>query len=150
MASTPPSSPTGAVVVDANVAVAIVSKESARESKASSELSAYSSKGFSFYAPGAIISETLFVLCRKHADGFLPAADYAQAVIDFELLMAQILPPPNGDASLISRAAAIADGYGCSRTADALYIALAEELGASMSADLVTFDADLPNQAARN
>ena len=64
--------------------------------------------------------------------------------------MASVLPPPNGEASLIHRAEQIGSGYGCSRSADGLYIALAEELTATRPTILLTFDQGLPNQAAAN
>src|SRR5271166_3204870 len=41
-------------------------------------------------------------------------------------------------------------GYGCSRSADGIYIALAEDLTARGTAELVTFDTGMPNQVAAN
>jgi hypothetical protein len=41
---------------------------------------------------------------------------------------------------LIRRAKEIQSGYGCSHSAYALYIALAEDLGKTGPAELVTFD----------
>ena len=57
--------PGGAVVIDANVAIAISSKEADREPKAKAELLRYSTAGHLFYAPGAIVAETLYILCGK-------------------------------------------------------------------------------------
>lgn len=54
------------------------------------------------------------------------------------------------EAALISRAKEIQDGYGCSRSTDSLHIALAEELVNSGLAEILTFDAGLINQAAKN
>jgi len=65
-------------------------------------------------------------------------------------LMRQIHPPPTGDKSLIERAEEIRGAFGCSRSADGIYLALAEELNAAMSTELVTFDAGMLNQAARS
>ena len=150
--TTPPAktSAAGAVVIDANICVAIATKEADREPQAHAELQAFAARGFACYAPGVIIAETLYVLCRKRHDGSLSAPDYAQALVDFELLLSRVLPPPNGDVSLTRRAFEIASGYGCSRSADGLYIALAEVLSAAVPTVLLTLDSDLPNQAAAN
>jgi len=51
---------------------------------------------------------------------------------------------------LIARAEEIRGGYSCRRSADGLYIALAEELSQSVPTELLTFDEDLPKQAAKN
>jgi predicted nucleic acid-binding protein len=64
--------------------------------------------------------------------------------------MSVTFPPPSGDAALIARAEQIRNGYGCSHSADGIYIALAEELSQSGATELLTFDTDLPKQAARN
>lgn len=64
--------------------------------------------------------------------------------------MQGILPPPRGDASLITRAEEVRSGYGCSRSADGIYIALAEELARQGPTNLLTFDQDLENQAKQN
>jgi predicted nucleic acid-binding protein len=42
------------------------------------------------------------------------------------------------------------DGYGCSRSSDGLYIALAEELVNTYDTEIVTFDKGFINQAAKN
>ncbi len=101
-------------------------------------------------APGVIVAETLYVLCGKKTSGSLSLPDYATAVATFDRIMASVLPPPNGDASLIRRAEQIGNGYGCIRSADGIYIALAEELTASRPTELLTFDQGCPNQAAAN
>ncbi len=150
--ATPPATPSlaGAVVIDANIAIAISSKESGREKRATVELQALATAGNLLYAPGVIVAETLFVLCRKHQDGILSAADYTHAIADFEHLLAAVLPPRDGDFALVSRAQHIGSGYGCSRSADGLYIALAEALSVITPTVLLTFDTDLPSQAAAN
>jgi predicted nucleic acid-binding protein len=150
MASNPANNPTGAVVVDANVLIALASREAGRAAKASGELTAYLGLGYLLYAPGVIITETMYVLCGKLSNGALSALDYPTAISTFQRTMRDILPPPHGDVSLIHRADQIRAGYGCSRSADAFYIALAEELGQYCPTVLLTFDKDLPNQVARN
>jgi predicted nucleic acid-binding protein len=102
MAMTLPSNQqTGAVVVDANVVISISARETATEATSSAALVHYSSVGYNFFAPGVIVSETLYVLCGKIKDGSLSVADHANAVLSFNKLMATILPPPAGDFSLI-------------------------------------------------
>ena len=48
------------------------------------------------------------------------------------------------------RANQICEGYGYSRSADALSIALAEELSQTTTTRLLTFDQGLPKQVAQN
>lgn len=150
MATTPPSSLPGAVVIDASIAVALAAKESRTEPVALAELRACSSRGDEFFAPGAIVAETLYVLCRKHQTGLLSAVDYAQAVTDFENFMSGLLSPPHGENTLIQRAYAIGAGYTCRHSADGIYIALAEQLTLMRPTILLTFDQDMPKQATRN
>ena len=83
-------------------------------------------------------------------EGKLTAAQYEKAVEDFNDYMAVILTPPAGDVPFIKRASEIRKSYGCSRTSDAIYIALAEELSQNGSVELLTFDAGMVNQAAKN
>ena len=64
--------------------------------------------------------------------------------------MQGILPSPRGDASLITRAEEVRSGYGCSRSADGIYIALAEDLSKTGPTKLLTFDQDLENQVKQN
>jgi predicted nucleic acid-binding protein len=149
MVSSPPSNP-GAVVIDANVAIALAAKETRRETAALAEMARFALLGYLWFAPGVIIAETFYILCGKKQRGELSAADYSTAVLGFQTIMNSIHPPQNGDRSLIARAEQIADNYGCSRSADGIYIALAEELSHTRSTVLLTFDRDMPNQAARN
>ncbi|HLK59640.1 MAG TPA: hypothetical protein VKU00_23975, partial [Chthonomonadaceae bacterium] len=88
---------------------------SGRDTLATAEITNYAQSGYQLYAPGVIVAETLFVLCGKKTSGSLSLADYATAVATFERIMASVLPPPNGDSSLIQRAEQIGSGYGCSR-----------------------------------
>ncbi len=92
----------------------------------------------------------LYALCQKCQAGLITPVEYDDAINEFEILLSSILPPPNGEVSLVQRAHAIANGYGCSRSADSAYIALAEQLSQARSTVLITFDKDLPKQAARN
>lgn len=139
---------TGAVVIDGSVAIAISASETGRDQKASAELVRYATADYAFYAPGVIVAETLYVLCGKLQQGLLTLAEHAQAVSDFQTLMTKILPPPSGEAAIILRAEAMRSGYGCSRSADGIYIALAEELTKSMPTVVLTFDQSMGKQAA--
>lgn len=137
-------------VIDANALIALCAKEPGRYLLVQAEIITSAQNGGLFYAPNIIVGETLYALRRKLTDNALTAAEYLQAVQSLSIRMAAILPPPNGEASLIRRASQICDGYGASRSADAIYIALAEELSQTYTARLLTFDQDLPKQAARN
>ena len=150
MTTTPVSIVPGAVVVDANVAVAISAKEADKETKAIDALDDYTSRDYELFAPGAISMEALYALCQKFKAGILTSVEYEDAVSNFEFLMDNIQPPPNGDVTIIRRAYEIGNGYGCSRSADGVYIALAEELARTRSSVLLTFDKELPKQAAKN
>ena len=138
------------VVVDANTMIALCAQEPLRYATAKAEIETYAQGGSLFYAPNIIVGESLYALRRKLTDSALTATEHAQAVQSLWVRMTAILPPPNGEASLILRAEQICAGYGASRSADALYIALAEELSQTGPTFLLTFDRDLPKQAARN
>jgi predicted nucleic acid-binding protein len=138
------------VVIDASVAAAICSKEALFEPVALAALSHYETDGYLFYSPGVIAAEVLYVLCRKLQDGFLDAVSYGESLVDLTSLLRSTLSMPYGDASLIQRAAAIRGSYTCKRSSDSLYIALAELLPQTRSTVLLTFDKELPKQAAAN
>jgi len=138
------------VVIDASTMIALCAKEPQRYTTAQREIENSAGNGSLFYAPNVIVSETLFALRRKLTDNALTSGEHAQAVQSFHVRMAAVLPPPHGEASLIIRADQICATYGASRSADALYIALAEELSQTYTTRLFTFDKDLPKQAARN
>ena len=142
--------PAGGLVIDASVAVAIAAREANRDASANSVLRAFSENSYCFYAPGAIITEVLYALCQKHQRAVLTDAEYDLAVTEFEILMRNVLPPPLGDSALIKGIHDLGKGYGCSRSADGAYITLAEQLTRIMPTELVTFDRELPKQAARN
>lgn len=139
----------GALVVDSNVLISICSKEVSYPT-AKQALTDYSARNWVFYAPGVIVSEVLFVLCRKLSDGSLTAAAYDEGIEMLKDQLAAILPPPRGDASLVQRAREIQSGYSCLHSADCLYVALAEELAVSCPAEFVTFDKRVVNVAAKN
>jgi predicted nucleic acid-binding protein len=141
-----PSNP-GAVVIDANILVSISSKEPTYTT-AEKALAEYALKNWAFYAPGVIVGECLYALCQKLQGGVITDAKYKTAIVILKGHVAAILPPPSGEASLIERATEIQRGYGCSRSADGLYIALAEELAKNGEAEFLTFDKAAVNQAA--
>jgi predicted nucleic acid-binding protein len=149
MATTPASNPPS-LIIDANVLIALCAKELDKYAVADAELTRRAQAGYVFYAPGVIVAECLYVLCKQLEVGSLSTADHAAAVADLCTYMGMILPPPGGDRTLVARAEQIRAGYGCSRSADGLYLALAEELTTSGSVELVTFDTHLPNQARVN
>ncbi|MCW5934586.1 MAG: type II toxin-antitoxin system VapC family toxin [Fimbriimonadia bacterium] len=122
-----------AIVVDANVIIAIASKETGRHHIAQTELTRYAQLGYVLYTPGVAIAETLYVLCQKQQKGLLTPVEYSQAIQDFEYLMQVILPSPQGDRYLIASGEQIRKGYGCSRSADSLYLALASQLLSKVS-----------------
>jgi predicted nucleic acid-binding protein len=139
-----------AVVLDANVSVSVCAREPTA-AKAQAEITRYLAGGAEFYAPGVLVAETLYVLCGKLQDGSLSPADHVLAVQDFDTMMrAFVHPPPGGDATLLLRAEAIRGTYTCRRSADGLYIALAEALAATRTTMLLTFDQEMSKQALRN
>jgi len=147
--SQPKLSSSGAVVIDANILISICSQEPTHAT-AESALADYTAKNWAFYAPGAILTEVLFVLCKKRQSGLIDALTYKKAVEDFNDYMSVILPPPSGDVALLLRAEEISNGYSCLHSTDGFYIALAEELTKSSVAEFVIFDKGVVNVAAKN
>ncbi|MGH9755986.1 MAG: type II toxin-antitoxin system VapC family toxin [Blastocatellia bacterium] len=143
-----PSNP-GAVVIDANILISICSKEPNYQT-AENALADYAAKGWVFFAPGAILTEVLFILCKKLQDGLLTAIEHQKAVEAFNDYMKMIHPTPLGDIPLILRAEEIRRGYSCLHSADGFYIALTEELAKSGAAEFLTFDKRVVNVAAHN
>lgn len=129
----------GAAVLDANIPIAIMAQE-VGEAVAQSALERYTRQGYELFAPGLIVSETLYVLCGKLHDGTLSSADHSLAITGFDVLMQDVRPTPDADGRLILRAEAIRGSYTCRRSADGVYIALAELLTASRPTILLTFD----------
>ena len=140
----------GSVVIDANVLIGLCAKEPDKFMTAETALQDYATQGWVFYAPHVIVSEVLYVLCNKLQNGLLTPSTYEEAIENFRDQMSAILPPPNGDASLIVRAKEIQANYGCSHSADGLYLALTEELGMNGATEFLTFDKGVPNQVATN
>ncbi len=150
MATSPPSNPP-CVTIDSNVLIAICCKEVGRHALADAELVNYASRGYEFFAPGCIVSECLYVLAEKvDRHKTLTPAEHAAALADLRTYMGMLLPPPSGDFSLTARAEQIRSGYGASRSADGIFIALAEELTASRTTEILTFDTELSKQAMKN
>ncbi|MCC6328311.1 MAG: type II toxin-antitoxin system VapC family toxin [Acidobacteria bacterium] len=139
----------GIVVVDASVIVSIVSKETSTHVATEEILNRYTIDGAEFFAPNVVISEVLFALCQKAANGILSEAGHQKAVNAFQDILAGI-SLANDEAGLISRAIEIRASYGCSRSSDSLYIALAERLAGNNSVEIFTLDAGMTNQAAKN
>ena len=139
---------TDAVVIDANVLIALCAQEADKYAVAKAAIEQRAQSGSQFFAPGVIVAETLFALCRKLMDGTLTLADHAKAVQSLHVRMTAILPPVNGDGALVERAEFMRGTYGCSRSADGLYLALAETLTQTGSAELITFDIALAAQAS--
>ena len=147
--SQPTQNSAGAVVIDANILVSICSKEPTCRT-AEDALDDYAAKNWAFYAPGAILTEVLFVLCKKLQDGILTEAEHEQAVKTFSDYMQGIRPSPEGDIRFIHRNEEIRKGYSCLHSADAFYIALTEDLAKSGPAEFLTFDKRVVNVAASN
>jgi predicted nucleic acid-binding protein len=149
MATVPTSSPPS-VTLDASFIIGYCAKEPRRYAKARAELARYARGGGAFFAPGVAVSESLFVFCRKLQEGSLTAAEHTQALLSFGALMQAVQPPPGGEFSLIPRAEQIRATYGCSRSADSIYLALVEKLTSFGNAEIVTFDSRMSNQAKKN
>ena len=136
------------VVVDASVAVAIAAREAGSEQIANIEMAALTGQGCEFFAPGVLLSESLYVLCKKRENGILSQAAYNQATLDLDTFLSFIQPSPTGDFGLSTRASVIHGAYSCRRSADAIYIALADSMSALSPTVLLTFDKEMPKQAA--
>lgn len=133
-------------VIDASVLVALCAHEPHRFEIASRTLSSYAADGTRFYAPRDIVAEVMYALCLKAEAGLLPSDEHTKAIVGLRNRMRSILPPPDGEVSLIDRANLVRSGFGCGRSSDSLYIALAERLGHNGPTELVTFDAEMLRQ----
>ena len=145
-----PASQLTSMTIDANVLIALCAKEVDKHDISDTELTRCAQAGSRFYAPGVVVAECLYVLCKKREDNTLSPTEHAAAVSDLGTSMGMILPPPQGDRSLIARAEQIRSGYGCSRSADGLDLALTEELAGAGPAELLTFDSGLESQVRAN
>ena len=137
-------------VLDASVAVALSAPEPGRDAAAQRLLDEYEAAGRTVYAPGVIVNESLYVLCKKLGRGELDATNHALAVGRLERLLAGVEPPPNGDRGLVAPTARLASGLTCNKTNDSIYLALAEQLAnRGEEVEVVTFDAGLVRRADR-
>jgi predicted nucleic acid-binding protein len=145
----PTPSSAGAAVIDANILISICAREPSHQT-AIDALADYGARGWVLYAPGAILTEVPFALCKKQQDGLLTAAEHQAAIETFNDYMQTIHPSLHGDIPFILRAEEIRRGYSCLHTTDAFYLALAEELAKSGAAEFLTFDKRVVNVAAKN
>ena len=146
MATGTMTSPTS-VVIDATVVIALCTNEPDKVANADAKIKEYAGKGCKFYAPGVIVGECLYVFCNKLADGKITLAEHTSALTAFIKFMAIVDPPPSGDKALIKRAEEIRRGLACRRSADGIYLALAEELDKAAATEVVTFDSGMSSQA---
>lgn len=145
MVSSPTSAP--AAVLDASVVVGLCAREPGKFESARKKLQDYARGGWKIYAPGVLIAEVLFVLCRKLHEGHLTAPQHDRAVRSFVALLRRFSVFEAGDGSLFARATEIAAGYGCARSSDAIYLAMAEQLSLATQAEAATFDDGWRTQA---
>lgn len=136
-----------AIVVDANVLIAICSKEQDTYPIANAAFGQYAQSGWEFFAPNIVVAEVLFALCVKRQNGAIDQSEYDRAIELFRDLM-QIITTPDDEATLIQRAVEIRRSYDCKRTSDSLYIAFADQLGQTCVSEIVTFDKGFKNQIA--
>ncbi len=147
---TPTNKTVEAVVLDASVAVAVAAKESDKEPAVREALRFYSERNCLFFAPSVIVSESLYVLCKKVERSKLTAEEHVSAIDELLVFLLPVLTSSRGEVSLLKRADEIRGTYSCRRSADGLYIALAEQLSPIYETVLLTFDEDMPKQAARH
>src|SRR4051794_22821472 len=99
MATIPPSKPP-AVVIDANVVIAICAKEAGTYLAALAQMRQYVQDGWEVYAPGVMVAEALFGLCRQQQNGIVSSSQHQRAIQRLLISLTAIQPPPNGDAAL--------------------------------------------------
>ena len=142
-----PTSNSNALITDANIIISVCSKEPTAV-VARSALENYAKNSWEFFAPNVIVAEVLYILCQKFQNGLLTAKAYDEAVENFQDQMK--VTQTFSDAQFIKRAKEIQNGYGCRRSADSIYIALAEDLAKTRTVEILTFDRGMINQAAKN
>ena len=142
-----PTNKPDALVTDANILIALCAKEPTAVN-VKSTLESYAKTGWEFFAPNVMVAEVLYILCQKLQKNLLTKKSYDEAIENFQDQMNIIQTLP--EAQFIKRAVEIQNGYGCSRSADSLYIALAEDLATTRTVELLTFDNGMLNQAAKN
>jgi hypothetical protein len=64
-------------------------------------------RGWELYAPGAILTEVLFILCKKLQDGLMTIAEHQTAIASFRDYMKRIRPSPQGEIGFIERASVL-------------------------------------------
>ncbi len=139
-----------AAVLDASAMVAYCCQEAGRDAAVRQYLDGAAAAKRPIYSPGAIVSESLFVFCKKRATGELDADGHAAAGRALATAMRLVFPPPDGEGSLVEPAAKFAAGYTCTKTTDSLYLSLAEQLAARGEVvEVVTFDEDQAKRADR-
>jgi predicted nucleic acid-binding protein len=143
-------SSSGAVVIDANILISLCTKEPLTFNQSNTAFNDYGQWGWAYHAPNVIVAEAMFIFCRKLQDGQLTEIEHAESIEFLQDYLALITMPNGGDASLLPRAEEVRSGYGCTRSADGLYIALAEELAKQGPAEILTLDAGYVNQVAKN
>lgn len=139
----------GAIVIDSSGLISLCAKEGSCVTAAQA-LADYEARQWLFYAPGVVVSEVLYVLCRKRSEGNLSATEYDEAIEILKDQLTVIQTQPLGDSALVQRAVEIQVGYSCLSSADCLYLALTEELAATGAAEFVTFDKRVVYVAAEN
>jgi predicted nucleic acid-binding protein len=143
----PPTAP-HAATLDASFVIGLCAREPGKYAKAQAELGRRIAAGCSLHAPHLLIMEACHVLCKKQDAGETTPQEHAAALVSLQTLSSLIIFPLRGDAQLLARAEQMRGGYGCSRSADSFYLALAEQLAACGSSELLTFDAGQQRQAA--
>jgi predicted nucleic acid-binding protein len=138
------------VVLDSSFLIAYCAKEPGRFARAAAEYGRYASEGREFFAPGVAAAEALSALCRKLQEGSLTIEEHSEAVQTLVLILSCTHTSPSGDLQLTERAEQIRAGYGCSRSADGIFIALCEELARHGRSEIATFDDSMRLQAAAN
>ena len=142
-----PATDVSVAVLDASFIVGFCAKEPNKFPGIKAKLDFYAMNGWLLFAPGVVSGEVMYAFCKKRTEEGMPDDEYRNAVAVFAELMKDIHPPPDGEASLIGQVEEIQEGYGCSRTSDGFYLALAERLQTVASVELATTDAGMKKQA---
>lgn len=135
------------VVIDASFMIGICARERDKHDQARTLLEEYQDSHCRLYAPGVMLTECCFVLCKKKRDGEIGAADHTLAVESLIMSMKGVSPTPCNESDLIRRADFFAEPYGCNFVNDSMYLALAEYLSLSGPTDLLTFDKKMHDRA---
>ena len=87
------------IAIDADFLIGFRAKEPDKHAIVKSLLASFAASGAQVFAPGVIVSEALFVFCKKLQKGDLTPVEYDAAVRSLSAIMTAVLPPPNGDGS---------------------------------------------------